>query len=315
MTLLRLSLLSLFSALLFTACEPDTLAEAGGTQVEFRKAFPDVLPLPDGFQPEGIVAGNGNEFFVGSLADGSIYRGDFRTGAGEVVYTPSDGVSVGLAFDSRTKYLYVSGGSGGGAYVLDTRTFERVATYDFNGGFVNDVIVTRTAAYFTESFAGPNLYRVALDQRGKPASSVQTLTLIGDYTFVPNGFNSNGIEATPNGDALIVVNSTTGTLYRVDPATGVATRIDLGGDTVVNGDGILLSGKTLYVVQNFLNQIAVIELSPDLLSGTVTSVIADDDFRVPTTVTRKGSTLYAVNARFDTPPGPDVEYEVVAVPR
>ena len=304
--------------LFFTACTPDEAAvttDVTGQSVALRQAFPDFIPLPDGYQPEGIVAGTGNDFYVGSLADGSIYRGDFRTGEGEIIFTPESGVAVGLDYDARTGYLYVSGGAGGGAYVLDTRSGEVVATYDFGGGFVNDVIVTREAAYFTESFAGPVLYVAPLANDGTPTGDTQTLTLGGDYTFVPGGFNSNGIEAAPDDSALIVVNSTTGTLYRVDPETGNALAIDLGGETVTNGDGILLTGKTLYVVRNQNNEIVEIDLAPDYLSGEVTDVITDPDFRVPTTVTRKGSTLYAVNARFGTTPGPDVDYEVIGVRR
>ena len=232
-----------------------------------------------------------------------------------MIFTPADGgVAVGLAFDQATKYLYVSGGATGGAYVLDTRTQEVVATYDFGGSFVNDVALTKEGAYFTESFA-PNLYFVEVSPNGEPTGASETLTLGGEFDFQPGGFNANGIEATPNGKELIVVNSTFGALYLVDPETAVAERIDLGGETVVNGDGILLVGKTLYVVQNSFNQIAEVALSPDYLSGTITDIITDDAFRVPTTVTRKGSTLYAVNARFGTPPGPDVDYEVVAVRR
>ncbi|MGE5464814.1 MAG: hypothetical protein ACM3PS_15740, partial [Syntrophothermus sp.] len=116
-----------------------------------------------------------------------------------------------------------------------------------------------------------------------------------------------------NGKTLIIVNSTDGALYRVDPETGVATRIDLGTGSVPNGDGILLQGKTLYVVQNSLNQIAVIDLAPDLSSGTIETLITSPNFRVPTTIARFGSSLYAVNARFDTPPTPDTEYDVVRV--
>ena len=100
-----------------------------------------------------------------------------------------------------------------------------------------------------------------------------------------------------------------------DPATGVAMRIDLGGQTAPNGDGILLHGQTLYVVQNRLNQIAVINLSPDLTSGFVARVITDPAFRVPTTIARFGDALYAVNARFGTPPTPDTDYDVVRVDR
>ena len=125
---------------------------------------------------------------------------------------------------------------------------------------------------------------------------------------------ANGIEALPNGKTLIIVNSATGTLYLVNSTTGVATRIDLGGETVPNGDGILLQGKTLYVVQNSLNQIAVIEPNSDFTSGEIVNRITSPLFRVPTTIARIGGSLYAVNARFGTTPTPDTEYEVVRVP-
>jgi sugar lactone lactonase YvrE len=57
-----------------------------------------------------------------------------------------------------------------------------------------------------------------------------------------------------------VIQSNTDRLFRVDPASGVTTRVDLGADAVPNGDGMLLSGRTLYVVQNQLNQVAVVRL-------------------------------------------------------
>jgi hypothetical protein len=48
-------------------------------------------------------------------------------------------------------------------------------------------------------------------------------------------------------------------------------------------DGILLDGGRVYAVQVDLNQIAQIDLSPDLSSGTVTAVISSPDFEAPTT--------------------------------
>ena len=86
-----------------------------------------------------------------------------------------------------------------------------------------------------------------------------------------------------------------------------------GGESVPNGDGILLDGKTLYVVQNRLNVIAKIALSPDLRSGRVLRRISSPDFDVPTTVAELGSRLYAVNARFGRTPTPTTEYSVVQV--
>ena len=49
------------------------------------ESFPETIPLPTGFQPEGITLGNGPTAYVGSLADGSIYKVDLRTGAGNVL--------------------------------------------------------------------------------------------------------------------------------------------------------------------------------------------------------------------------------------
>jgi len=82
---------------------------------------------------------------------------------------------------------------------------------------------------------------------------------------------------------------------------------------VASGDGILLDGRTLYVVQNFFNRIAVVELDPHLSSGSVVASITNPDFDIPTTVAEHGASLYAVNARFLTPPGPDVAYDVVRI--
>ena len=52
------------TGILATALAALTFA-AGGSA---REAFPTVVPLPDGFQPEGIATGYGPELFAGSLA-------------------------------------------------------------------------------------------------------------------------------------------------------------------------------------------------------------------------------------------------------
>ena len=55
---------------------------------------------------------------------------------------------------------------------------------------------------------------------------------------------------------------------------------------------------------------AVIRLNRRLTEGTVTMEITDMDFDVPTTMDEFGKRLYAVNARFTTPPAPDTDYWV-----
>lgn len=293
------------------------LALAPATSAAAAPPFPDLISLPDGFQPEGIVTGRGFTFYAGSLAGGAIYEGSLRTGEGSVLIQPQAGrIAVGLSYDSRSGYLFVAGGPTGQGYVYDTVTGDTVAVYQLNtlGTFVNDVIVTRSAAYFTDSNRAV-FYKVPLSARGAvpDQSAVTEVPLTGDYQLVAGQFNANGIEATPNGDWLIIVNSFLGTLYKVDPGSGEASLIDLGSDNVASGDGILLDGKTLYVVQNFLNQIAVVQLKPDLSKGRVVEILTDPDFDVPTTVTDFGNALYAVNARFTTPPTPDTSYQVVRV--
>jgi len=312
--------LALLVCLLAMALTPALTLADGPPQ---PKPFPEVIALPNGFAPEGIAVGRGARFFTGSLVDGRIYAGDLRTGQGAVLVPPQAGrVAVGLSFDARSGYLFVAGGPNGAGYVYDTATGAGVAAYQFvasptpNSTFVNDVVVTRQGAYFTESFR-PVLYFVPLSRRGAlpDASAVKEISLGGDFEFVPDpgAFNTNGIDATPNGKTLVIVNSALGTLYRVDPASGVASLIDLGGGSVPNGDGLLLDGKTLYVVQNFLNQIAVVKLKRDMSAGTVVDTLTDPDFRIPTTIAEFGDALYAVNARFDVPVTPDTEYQVVRV--
>jgi sugar lactone lactonase YvrE len=294
-----------------------SLTMIGGVSAD---AFPEVIPLPNGFQPEGIASGNGTTFYVGSIPTGAVYRGDLRTGEGEVLVPPQAGhQSIGLKYDNRTGLLFVAGGPTGHAFVYDGDTGATIADITLETTlpyFINDVVVTNDAAYFTNSFQAV-LYRVPLADNGElppPPIEVEEIPLGGDYQFTPGSFNANGIAATPNGKTLIIVNSVDGALYNVDPTSGDASLIDLGGDAVPAGDGILLEGKTLYVVQNQLNQVAVIELNPSLSAGTIVATITSPLFRVPTTIAGFGDSLYVVNARFGTSPTPDTDYDVVRVP-
>jgi sugar lactone lactonase YvrE len=283
-------------------------------------AFPPVISLPNGHQPEGIAIGRGTTFYAGSLANGSIYRGDLRTGAGSTFVPAAAGRALtGLYVDERHNYLFAAGAGGGQGFVFDAGTGATLATYQLAQGaptFVNDVVVTRDAAYFTDSFQ-PVLYRVPLGRGGAlpDQSAVERIPLSGDFVFVSGGFNANGIEASADGRQLLIVNSTTGELYRVDPRTGSAARVDLGGASLTNGDGLRLQGQTLYVVRNQLNQIVVLKLDRDWARATVKGTITDPNFDVPTTLGLFGKSLYAVNARFSTPPTPDTPYTIVRVSR
>jgi hypothetical protein len=239
------------------------------------------IVLPGATGAEGIAKGAGATFYAGDLFAGDIYRGNLQRGT---------------------------------AHVYDTRTGATVPTVQLTAppALINDVAVTRQGAWFTDS-AQAQLYFVPISAGGA-LGAPRTLQLSGPAADVSAEVNNNGIQATPNGKTLIVAHSGQGALNVVDPATGASRMI--AGVSVPFVDGILLEGGELYAVQNFLNQIAVVRLSPHLTSGTVEELITSDLFQIPTTVARFGDRLATVNAKFDTgfPPTAD-QYEVIIVDR
>ena len=144
---------------------------------------------------------------------------------------------------------------------------------------------------------------------------MQTIPLSGDFQFIPGGVNGNGIVATPDETKLIIDDTFGESLYLVDPQTGHATAIDLGGTSLLFADGLIRIGRTFYAVQGPFNQIAVVRFSEDFASGVVERPLTDSDLNFPSAIAPFGNALYAVNARFDVAPGPTVEYQVVRVQR
>jgi sugar lactone lactonase YvrE len=294
-----------------------TLVPAGTAQAQ---SHPDILPttinLPNGFQPEGIAIGVLPFAFFGSRANGDLFRVNLINGEGKVFSTGPGTPSLGMKVDLRAR-LFVAGGTGGNGRVVNAITGDVLASYTFATAptFVNDVILTPDAAWFTDSMK-PVLYKVPFGRGGSlpDQSAVQTVPLSGDYVHVP-GFNANGIARTPDGKGLLIVQTATGKIFRVDPDTGVASTVDLGGYVVTAGDGLLVVGRTLYAVQNQLNLVAVFDLNAAGTSGSLVKTITDPRFDIPTTVARFGNRLYLPNARFTTPPTPDTVYTANAVPR
>ncbi|HYX92331.1 MAG TPA: hypothetical protein VE782_12275 [Myxococcaceae bacterium] len=275
--------------------------------------FPKTIALPDGFQPEGIASAAANTFFVGSIPTGAIVQGDLRTGATSLLVSPRAGRSA-IGMKERDGVLFVAGGATGQAFAYDANTGAELRVFQLAAAptFVNDVVVTRDAAFFTDSFK-QQIYRVPISARGELGEPA-TIPLTGAIAFQA-GFNANGIDATPDGKTLIIVQSNTGFLFTVDPSTGVTQQIDLGGETVMNGDGILLDGHRLWVVQNQNKLLTLIRLQPDLGSGVVEGRFTDETLDVPTTAARAGNRIILVNARFGTPSPGTARYWLTQIPR
>jgi sugar lactone lactonase YvrE len=282
------------------------------------RPFPDRIALPNGFQPEGITIDRHATAYLGSLADGDIIAVSLRNGKRRLI---SEGLgpnfpSVGLKIDNRGR-LFVAGGPSGTGRVIDVRTGKIIRNYQFATAptFINDVVLTRHYAWFTDS-QRPQLYGVPLGRGGKPGrqANLVTLPLTGDWDQ-ESGFNANGIAETPNRKALLVVNSATSLLFRVNPRTGEATQVDLGGTLLTAGDGLLVRGRTLYAVQNQLNQVAVIKLNTSGTRGQLVDTLTSKGFDIPTTVAAFGKSLYLPNARFNTPPTPNTPYWITRIDR
>jgi sugar lactone lactonase YvrE len=277
-----------------------------------KAAPPVTLRLPAGFQPEGIAVGKTPFAFLGSRADGDIYRVSLLTGEGKVIFQGPGTPSLGLKADGRGR-LFVAGGTGGDARVLDTFLGKPVKSYRLQAGaaFINDVTLTGGAAWFTDS-ANPALFALTFGRSGTLPDEATKIPLTGDIVY-KTGNNANGITSTPDGRALIIVQSNTGKLFRTTYA-GVTHEIDLGGQTVPDGDGLWLRGDTLYVAQNRPNLLTKITLDSSARTGKVVSRTTNAGFDTPTTIAEWNSRLYLPNARFTTAATPTTPYAATAVP-
>jgi Cu-Zn family superoxide dismutase len=270
---------------------------------------PAVYTLPQGaIFPEGIARdGDRDAFFVSSAADGAIFKGDLDGPALASFAAPgADGrvAATGMQSDGAGR-LFVAGAQTGKAFVLSTRDGSTLKVLDSHPGarptFINDVTLTPGYAYFTDSFR-PVILRVARGG-GETGELEPWLDLTGTPFAYADSFNANGIVSFDGGRVLVIVQSNTGRLFRVDTRTRAVSEIDLGGATVTFGDGLVAAGSDLFVVQNG-KQIVEIELRRDLRAGRVEATFGIPDSLFPTTAIRDGKRLLFVNSQLDNISGP-----------
>ncbi len=255
--------------------------------------------------PEGIALdkrGSGKTFFVSSTTDGTIFKGNVKgTTLAPFAAGGADGRTSATGMTVSRSRLFVSGAGTGKAFVLSTADGHTLKVLDTNPGtgptFMNDVTVAHGFAYFTDS-QRPILFRASTS-----GATVGDMEPWLDFTGTPfvyqSGFNANGIVNYDDGRILVIVQSNTGKLFRVDTKTKAVTQIDTGGRTFVNGDGLVAHGSRLYVVQNADNQITEVKLRDNRRSGRVRSVLKSSLFAFPTTAARDGGRLLVVNSQFD----------------
>ena len=281
------------------AAQGELLAAKGGNS----SALPDRYILPgSAVFPEGIAYDQRTgTVYVSSTTDGTIFSGHVRDETlGVFLAGNTDGrtTAAGLAVDDEGR-LYVSGGGTGKLFVYDA-SGALLASFATGSSptFINDVAVAKDgSAYFTDS-QSPYLYRVYQNEAGEWAYE-RWIDFTGTTLEYVAGFNVNGIEVTPNGNYLILVQTNTGKLFRVDIATKDVVPIDLGGATVPAGDGILLQGSRLWVLQNNVALLTEIRLNIEAATGEVIARTTDPSFAFPTTLTDARGRLLVVNSQFN----------------
>ena len=279
----------------------------------------------DALYPEGIAADNeSGAFYVSSVADGSIYRGNVTDEQTELFLRGGkDAHATGLKLDDGR--LFVAGANTGKVFIYNASSGELISSFDAPGaGFLNDLaIIPQTGdAYITDSFV-PTLWRVRGGQSGGQLEA--WLNLTNTPIEYKKNFNLNGIVATPDGRFLLTVQSNTGKLYRINIEDKEVIKVNVSGPKLTNGDGLVLTGNTLYVIRN-QGFITKISLDKNFESGRVegdTTVPSPEAQDFPTTAALVGGRLLVVNSQFaeegpaDNPEvldPPEIPFTVSAMP-
>ena len=270
----------------------------------------------DAVFPEGIAFDQRTgDFYVTSTQDGSIQRGNVNTSAATPFIAGSGAqfASIGLELDAGR--LAVAGGTTGEVRVYDASDGSPIRTFTTGtGGFLNDAAATANGDLFVTDSTRPILWRVPAEEivPGAPLAAEAWLDLTTTPIVYQAGFNLNGIVATPDDRYLIVSQTNTGELFRIDLATKAVIQIDLGGESVA-GDGLALRGQTLFAVADGL--IVKVRLSDKFTSGDVLSRTGDASFSSPTTLATARGRLLVVNSQFANQGGtPTLPFTVSSVP-
>jgi len=319
---MKISLTKLVPAAVILLALPFLSANAGG------KAFPKIVWAEDGAPPEGFTIGKGHTAYNGSI-DGSIYKVDLRNGQGGILVEAEPNFDwelechkLGMRVDPRSNYLFVAGCINGDAYVFDADSGKEIMKYQLAPQYestINDIAITRDAVYFTD-FGQPFIYRLPLSKNGRIPSNENAATAIpltGDFEVGDNDFGAfaNGIVATPNGKTLIVGNSGTSKIFRVNPNTGHADEIII--DPPLAGfsegyfqDAIVLYDDILFILSPDasdtyppVDRVQVVVLDDDMLTGKLVGSIIDSDMDGVASGAMHGDSLYVNNARYWDYPG------------
>jgi len=311
------NLASLLALITFAAGSSVALADHGtGDDHQARAKVFTLNPSTHG-NPEGIAYDSrSNAFFVGATGDGTIYRGRLdRSTATEFIPGAQGKSAVGVKVADGM--LYVAGGSTGTISVYSITARRLVASFETGaGGFLNDLVVTNSGDVFVTDSFRPTLWHVTSAQVAAGGGTPEGISVGPEIAYVAGQFNLNGIVALKGGKQLVVVQTATGKLFRIDlkgsAPSGRAIH-EIAVEPLVGGDGLLLDGGRLIVIQGGPPAtLTFVKLNGGATRGQVVERRTDPTLRGPSTIARAENLYLVVNADFATSTTP---FTVSGLPR
>jgi Cu-Zn family superoxide dismutase len=270
--------------------------------------------------PEGIDFDKRTRAFYvsitgnGAPTGGDIYRG--RLGSDKVEpFIPGGAGQNAVGLEVHRGKLYVAGGASGAITVYDLKTKAAIATFQTGtGGFLNDLVVTKRGDVYVTDSQRPTLWHVTRDQVKAGSGTPQALD-VSATEYTAGQFNLNGIVAK-RPDRLVVVNSFSGKLFRIDlndDGDAIDEIDEIEGVTLKGGDGMIFDRGKLVVVTGNPAQLNFVKLEDGASRAELRDTQTSDKLHGPSTVTRAKNLYLVVNADFARSASPP--FTVAGLPR
>jgi sugar lactone lactonase YvrE len=269
--------------------------------------------------PEGVAFDpDSGAFFVSATGDGTIYRGTLDNSTVTEFIPGAPGKEAAGMKVAQGK-LYVAGAFTGAVRVYEIATKQLVASFETGGdGMLNDLVVTKEGDVFVTDSFRPTLWRITAEQVAAGAGTPEGIPVDPEikYTVSPDPFNLNGIVALNSGRRLIVVQSNTGKLFRIDfndHASNGREIHEIAVDEPLFGDGLLLDrGQLIVVTFAPAFTLTFVKLDDRAERGKVVERRTDPTLREPSTVAKARYLYLVVNADFGTS---TIPFTVTGLPR
>jgi len=296
--------------LVLTTATPVGLAQAsgrddgtGGERTRATTVF-ELSRSTSGNNPEGVAWDPRSEsFFVGTVGTGTIYRGTLGEATLRPFITPDPAAPEDSAIGMKVSggKLYVAGGRTGSIYVYRVKTGALLARFETGlGGFLNDLVVTRKGDVYVTDSVRPVIWHLRPAMVRAGSGTPESFGVEPQIDYTAGEFNLNGIVARRDGRELIVVNSFSRSLFRIDidPEDTSARTITKIDAPALPGDGLLIDRGRLLVVSRDPDQVTVLKLTRGDSRARVERVLTDPSLRGPSTIARAENRYLVVNADF-----------------